>query len=141
MSTKTKTKSAAHPRVLIVDDDESMRLLLAKFLTTALKVEATLAGTGEEALRLADRHVYDAILLDLLMPGTSGFKVLRALRAGSHNVATPVIIVSVLSETFTKEHCIAAGATAYIAKPVNRSALVAMVKAQLAGEPLPKPGK
>lgn len=131
MSTKAKAKGPSGGRVLIVDDDESMRLLLAKILSTALKVEATLAGTGEEALRLARRQRYDVILLDLLIPGTSGFKVLRSLRAGSRNVATPVIIVSVLSESFTKEHCLAAGATAYIAKPVDRDVLVAAVKAQL----------
>jgi DNA-binding response OmpR family regulator len=132
MSTKARTGTAARPRVLIVDDDESMRLLLAKILSSGLKVEATLAGTGEEALRLARKQRYDVILLDLLIPGTSGFKVLRSLRAGSRNVETPVIIVSVLSESFTKEHCLAAGATAYIAKPVDRDVLVAAVKAQLA---------
>jgi DNA-binding response OmpR family regulator len=131
MSPGAKPASTARPRVLIVDDDESMRLLLAKILSKALKVEATLAGTGEEALRLARRQRYDVILLDLLIPGTSGFKVLRSLRAGSRNVATPVIIVSVLSESFTKEHCLAAGATAYIAKPVDRDVLVAAVRAQL----------
>lgn len=130
MSTKAKAKTA-HARVLIVDDDESMRLLLARILSTALKVEATLAGTGEEALRLAGKQRYDLILLDLLMPGTSGFKVLRSLRSGSRNVGTPVIIVSVLSESFTKEHCLAAGATGYIAKPVARGVLVAAVRAQL----------
>jgi DNA-binding response OmpR family regulator len=139
MSTRTRAKARA--RVLIVDDDESMRLLLAKILSSALKVEATLAGTGEEALRLARKQRYDVILLDLLIPGTSGFKVLRTLRAGSRNVGTPVIIVSVLSETFTKEHCIAAGATAYIAKPVDRDVLVAAVKAQLEEGDPPAAGK
>ena len=141
MSPKAKATAPAGARVLIVDDDESMRLLLAKYLTSALNVEATLAGTGEEALRLADKHLYDAILLDLLIPGTSGFKVLRSLRAGSRNAKTPVIIVSVLSETFTKEHCLSAGANAYIAKPVNRNSLVATVKAQLAAGPAPRPEK
>ena len=94
---------ATRHRVLIVDDEESMRLLLARFLANMLKVEVTLAGTCEQALRLAGNYAYDAILLDLLMPGIGGYGVLREIRAASPNVATPVIIVSVLGDQATKD--------------------------------------
>ena len=130
-------KTVRH-RVLIVDDEESMRLLLARILSTVLKVEVTLAGTCEQALRLAGNYAYDAILLDLLMPGIGGYEVLKEIRRASPNVATPVIIVSVLAEQATKDRCAAAGATAYLVKPVERNALVAMVKAQIAGRKKPK---
>ena len=108
-------------RVLIVDDEESMRLLLARILTKELKIDAQLAGTCEQAVRLAGNYAYDAILLDLLMPGIGGLGVLREVRAASPNSATPVIIVSVVSDPATVASCISAGANAYHVKPVRRA--------------------
>jgi len=131
------TKATRH-RVLIVDDEESMRLLLARILVNGLKVEVTLAGTCEQALRLAGNYAYDSILLDLLMPGIGGFEVLREIRRASPNIATPVVIVSVLSDQATKDRCMRAGANAYLVKPVERNALVATVRAQMASRSTPK---
>ena len=130
--------TAARPRILIVDDEESMRLLLAKILAIGLKAEVSLAGTCEQALHQATSHAYDAILLDLLMPGIGGVEVLKEVRRASLNTATPVIIVSVLADRETHDRCMAAGATAYHVKPVQRNALVATVKSQIAGRGKPK---
>jgi DNA-binding response OmpR family regulator len=127
-------------RVLIVDDEESMRLLLARMLTAALDVEVTLAGTCEQALRLAGDYAYDAILLDLRMPGIGGEGVLREVRAGSPNRDTPVIIVSVLSDPAIRQRCWNLGASAYLVKPVERNSLAATVKAQIDGRMRPKLG-
>jgi CheY-like chemotaxis protein len=119
-------------RVLIVDDEESTRLLLARLLSTELKVDAQLAGTCEQALRFAGYETYDAILLDLLMPGIGGIEVLKKIRAGSPNARTPVVVVSIVSDPAIIDQCTAAGANAYHVKPVRRTELVATVKAQLA---------
>ena len=127
-------------RVLIVDDEEATRLLLARILTKDLKVEVTLAGTCEQALRLAGNFAYDAILLDLSMPGIGGLEVLRAIRAASPNMATPVVIVSMLADELTKQRCLAAGCNDYLEKPVERRALVAAVKAQIAARVKPPEG-
>ena len=124
--------------MLIVDDEESTRLLLARLLSKELKVEAQLAGTCEQALRLAGNYAYDAILLDLLMPGIGGLGVLAAIRAASPNAATPVIIVSVVTDQATVDRCLAAGASAYHVKPIRRAELLATVRAQLAGRSQPK---
>ena len=129
--------TAPRHRLLIVDDEEAIRLLLARLLTSDLEVEVTLAGTCEQALRLAGSYAYDTILLDLLMPGIGGLGVLSALRGGSPNAATPIIIVSVLSEPDTVARCIAAGANAYLVKPVERNSLIATVKQQIASRCLP----
>ena len=131
MPAKPKSAEPRH-RLLIVDDDESTRLLLARLLTKDMKVEAQLAGTCEQALRLAKKFAYDAILLDLQMPGIGGFGVLKEIRAGSANMATPVMIVSVLDDMETNDRCIAAGANGYLVKPVERRALAYAVKALLA---------
>jgi len=121
-----------------VDDEESTRLLLAHMLTEDLEVEAQLAGTCEQALKLAGNYAYDAILLDLLMPGVGGLGVLAAIRAASPNANTPVIVVSVVTDDETVKRCMEAGASAYHVKPVRRAELVSIVKAQLAGRGKPK---
>jgi DNA-binding response OmpR family regulator len=100
-----------------------------------------LAGTCEQALRLAGNYAYDAILLDLMMPGIGGVEVLKQLRAASPNMATPVVIVSVLSDKTTMDLCMALGANAYLVKPVERHTLVGTVKAQIAARKKPKPLK
>jgi DNA-binding response OmpR family regulator len=134
-----KTASLRH-RMLIVDDEESTRLLIARFLVKGMKIEAQLAGTCEQALRLARNYAYDAILLDLQMPGIGGFEVLNEIRAGSANMATPIMIVSVFDDMETNDRCIAAGADGFLVKPVERRALVYAVKALLAARGKRKPG-
>jgi len=132
------TEAAPRHRVLIVDDEESTRLLIARMLSQELEVDAMLAGTCEQALRLAGNFAYDAILLDVLMPGIGGVGVLAEIRASSPNAATPVIMVSVVSDSETIKRCLAAGANAYHVKPVRREELVAAVKAQLASRRKPQ---
>jgi two-component system copper resistance phosphate regulon response regulator CusR len=119
-------------RVLVIDDEESTRLLLARMLSQDLNAEVQLAGTCEQALRYASNYVYDAILLDLLMPGIGGFGVLYELRHNSPNAATPVILVTQVAEKDTLDRCLAAGANAYHLKPIERGELLAIMRDQLA---------
>jgi two-component system response regulator ResD len=126
-------------RVLIVDDQEPMRMLLAHYVSEDLHAQITLAGTCEEAVRLADEKTYDVILLDLLMPGIGGFEVLKSIRAfNSVNRSTPVIVVSILVTSLAGEgglaydHAVELGADAFVQKPVARSALIAAMKAAMA---------
>ena len=120
------------PRILIVDDEESTRLLLARLLSQELRADAQLAGTCEQALRLAATGTYDAILLDLMMPGIGGLAVLKGIRAASANTVTPIIIVSILGDAAMIDQCMRAGATAYHVKPVRRVELITTLRAQLA---------
>jgi DNA-binding response OmpR family regulator len=130
--------AAPRHRLLIVDDEESTRLLIARLLAAGTKCEAQLAGTCEQALRLAGNYAYDAILLDLLMPGIGGYEVLREIRRASANTATPILVVSVLSDQETKDRCKAAGADGFLVKPVERRSLLDAVKALLAARGKPK---
>lgn len=127
-----RKRPAPRHRLLIVDDEESMRLLLARLATKGLKAEVQLAGTCEQALRLARNYAYDAILLDLMMPGIGGFEVLKEIRASSANMSTPILIVSALEDMQTNDRCIAAGAGGFLVKPVEQKALVMAVKSLLA---------
>ncbi|MDH4172359.1 MAG: response regulator [Betaproteobacteria bacterium] len=133
-----KKQPAPRHRLLIVDDEESVRLLMARYATKALKAEVQLAGTCEQALMLAHNYAYDAILLDLMMPGIGGYEVLKEIRAGSANTATPILIISALEDMTTNDRCLAAGASGFLVKPVDQRALEIAVTSLLAGRGKPK---
>ena len=132
------TEPAVRHRVLVIDDEESTRLLIARSLSQDLELEPMLAGTCEQALRLAGNYAFDAILLDVLMPGVGGLGVLTEIRSSSPNASTPVIMVSVVSDRETVDRCLAAGANAYHVKPVRRPELIETVKAQIAARRKPR---
>jgi DNA-binding response OmpR family regulator len=124
--------AAPRHRLLIVDDEESTRLLIARLLSRGMKIEPQLAGTTEQALRLARNYAYDAILLDLLMPGMGGLELLRQIRRSSANMATPVLIVSVLADRESMQRCRDAGADGQVTKPFTERTLTAAVRRLLA---------
>ena len=124
-------------RVLVVDDEPMVRDTLGQVLSDEGYV-VDLAVDGESALVCIHAMRPDAILLDLMMPGIGGLAVLKEIRAASPNAATPVIVVSTVSDPAMIEQCISAGASAYHTKPVRRAELIATVKAQLAARGKPK---
>jgi len=126
MATATKRRN-----VLIVDDHEPTRLLIGRIVTQELGARVTLAGTCEEALRLAEHTAYDVILLDLLMPGIGGYEVLRLMRERGANRATPILVVSVMSNHESRERCRLLGATSFLAKPVDRELVTTMLRSLL----------
>jgi CheY-like chemotaxis protein len=126
MATASKRRN-----VLIVDDHEPTRLLIGRIVTQELGARVTLAGTCEEALRLAEHTAYDVILLDLLIPGIGGYDVLRLMRERGANRATPILVVSVMSNHESRERCRLLGATAFLAKPVDRELVTTMLRSLL----------
>jgi two-component system phosphate regulon response regulator PhoB len=121
--------------VLVVDDHEPTRALVARILEQELGVQIVLAGTCEEAVRVAEQRRFDVVVLDLLMPGMGGIEVLRHIRTQSANQQTPVVILSVLDDKESVDRCMALKAHAFVAKPVNRRILAGIVKAQLPSGP------
>lgn len=114
-------------RVLIVDDEESISLLLRRILESNPALEVTLANGGEQALKLTAERTYELILLDLLMPGIGGIEVLTRIRSASANKKTPVIIVSVMADAPTKIACESLRVSDYLVKPIDREAVLAAV--------------
>lgn len=126
------TDATARKTILVVDDNEPTRALIARILSQELDVDVELAGSGAQAERMAEERRYDVVLLDLLMPGTSGFDVLQWLRAQSRlNRATPVIVVSVLGDEQSVQRCKALGATFHVVKPIMRESLARVVAEHL----------
>jgi len=130
--------------VLIVDDHEPTRLLIGRIVTQEAGARVMLAATCEDALRLAQETKYEVILLDLLMPGLGGYEVLRRIRAGGANRATPILVISVMSDSDSIERCRLLGATAFVAKPIDREVVTTMLRSLLGprqpGLPERRPG-
>ena len=109
--------------VLVVDDDETVRELMQRFLgREGFRVVAT--GRGEEALRLAREIAPDAITLDVMMPGMDGWAVLAALKADAATADIPVVMVTIVDD---KNLGYALGAADYLTKPIDRDRLVAVL--------------
>jgi phosphoserine phosphatase RsbU/P len=117
-------------RILVVDDNASNRDLLSRRLQrqghTVLRAE-----DGARALALLEQEVLDLVLLDLMMPGISGYDVLALLKGDPRFRDIPVIMISALSELDAIVRCIEAGADDYLAKPFDPTLLRARVGASL----------
>jgi adenylate cyclase len=116
--------------VLIADDDEANRDLLARLLRRD-RYELVVAANGQEVLHLIDVRPIDLILLDLVMPGMSGFEVLRAAKANLQLKDIPIIMISGVDETEKVVACIETGADDYVLKPFNATLLRTRVRALL----------
>ena len=113
-------------RVLYVEDEQ--------FLAEAVKhnlnkedIECDLAFDGEDGLNMALDKIYDIVILDVMLPKLSGIDILRRMR--ERKIATPVIMLSALSEVEDKVHGLESGADDYLAKPFKTAELVARIKA------------
>lgn len=114
------------PTVLIVDDRSDSRFLIRHSLKTE-KYEVMEASGGEEALRILESVHPDVILLDVCMPGMSGYEVCRVLKSRPATCKIPLILVSALSDRAALAQGFAAGAVDYLAKPVRPEELCARV--------------
>jgi adenylate cyclase len=117
-------------RILVVDDNESNRNLLSRRLER--QGHTVLQGEdGASALALVQQEAFDLVLLDLMMPGISGYDVLARLKRDARHRDIPVIMISALSELDSIVRCIEAGADDYITKPFDPTLLRARVGASL----------
>ena len=115
------------PLILIAEDNPEIRALLRLYLEgEGLRVLE--AEDGDEALAKARAQSPDLAILDVMMPGLSGYEVTRALRRFSE---MPILILSAKSEDNDKILGLNLGADDYVAKPFNPVEVVARVKAQL----------
>ena len=107
------------PLVLVADDEPSMLELVARHLRTmnAPKLEVIQASDGEEAWRLAREHLPDLVVLDVMMPGMSGWEVCRKIREDVALAHTGVVMLTGIGENLNQMTSPLYGADAYIDKP------------------------
>lgn len=104
--------------LLVVDDDAANRDMLARRLAR-MGHTVTVAASGAEALQYLRAGKYDAVLLDLVMPGLDGYQVLTRIKSDRALTETRVIILNALDQEHGVARCIEAGADDFIAKPFN----------------------
>jgi DNA-binding response OmpR family regulator len=107
------------PLVLVADDEPSMLELVARHLRTMTepKLEVIQASDGEEAWRLAREHLPDLVVLDVMMPGMSGWEVCRKIREDVALAHTGVVMLTGIGENLNQMTSPLYGADAYIDKP------------------------
>jgi putative two-component system response regulator len=119
----------AERRILVVDDVEQNLLLLGG-LVRSLGYEVETARDGLEALAKLALGV-DLVLLDVMMPGLDGYEVARRVRADPRTQDLPIILVTVLDSREDRVKAIQAGASDFIAKPVDKTELLVRISSQL----------
>ncbi len=115
-----------HGIVLIVDDERSIRVSLRTILSN-IGFEIIEAARGEEALSLVRTAQFDAVLLDINMPGIGGVEVCRQMRKESARL--PIVMLTVQGSEDRKVEALDAGADDYITKPFQLRELIARLKA------------
>lgn len=113
--------------VLFVEDDERLASLTAEYLESHGLI-VTRSGDGMAGLELALTHQFDAVLLDLMLPGMSGLEVCRRLRAQSD---VPILVLTARGEVVDRVLGLELGADDYLAKPFSPRELVARILAVL----------
>jgi two-component system, OmpR family, response regulator len=115
-------------RLLVVDDEPSIRELLSASLKFA-GFEVYTAEDGAEALRLAEQHKPDLVVLDVMLPDMDGFSVTRRLRERGREM--PVVFLTARDETSDKVQGLTVGGDDYVTKPFSLEEIVARIRAVL----------
>ncbi|WCF09963.1 response regulator transcription factor [Paenibacillus thiaminolyticus] len=129
-------------RILIVEDDSAIGKMVRTVLGKEGFTDVVCAASGEEAVRYCASHPVHLIVLDVMLPGKSGFELAPFLREATD---APIIFVTARTTDLDKLTGFALGGDDYMTKPFNPLELAARVKAQLkrylasAGKPAPEP--
>jgi HAMP domain-containing protein/signal transduction histidine kinase/CheY-like chemotaxis protein len=118
-------------KVLIVDDDVRNIFALTTFLERS-EMQVLYAESGRDGItRLLENSDIDAVLMDVMMPEMDGYQTMRAIRANPRFRQLPIIAVTAKAMKGDREKCIEAGASDYIAKPVDMDQLLSLLRVWL----------
>ncbi|MFT7460267.1 MAG: diguanylate cyclase (GGDEF)-like protein/PAS domain S-box-containing protein [Planctomycetota bacterium] len=129
-SYKALHRSFKGARILVVDDEVTIRMILRQFLEN-FDFTVTDANSGMEAIRLLDNGQFDLILLDVLMPDMSGLDVLKTVRQKYSISKLPIIMVTVNEESADMVKALSLGANDYVVKPIAFNVLRARIDTHL----------
>jgi two-component system, OmpR family, alkaline phosphatase synthesis response regulator PhoP len=132
MTTKSVDRES---KILIVDDNRQNLELLQVYLEGLDGVSIDAAEDGIEAMSKIAENRPDLLLLDIMMPRMSGFEVCKQLKTNPKTRDILIVMVTALNETGDIERATECGADDYLSKPIDRKALVNLVRALLNGRP------
>jgi FixJ family two-component response regulator len=116
--------------VAVVDDEEAIRKSLRRLLA-ASELDTVTFASGQEFLDSLSERRPDCLVLDVQMPGMTGFDVQLAMRTSS--VRVPIVIITAHDEPEIRARCLAAGASAYLCKPVSDETLLDTIARAIEG--------
>jgi CheY-like chemotaxis protein len=122
-------------KVLVADDEPDIRRIARLSLNRLGGMDVVEAGSGAEAVLVAEREHPDAILLDVVMAGMDGPETLAALRSNPATEGIPVLFLTAKSARAEVDRLLALGATAVLPKPFNPVRLPSQVREALAAAP------
>ena len=115
--------STKKPFILVVDDDP-MTQSIVRVALSAANIDCQQVPTGFDALNVVEEQRFDAILLDILMPGIDGFTTCERLRSQPQLALTPIIMMTGLEDVASVRKAFDSGATDFVTKPINLELLV-----------------
>lgn len=124
-----------HPRILVVDDEPDI-LELVRYNLVKDQYEAVCVDTGEEALEMIRKEPPALIVLDLMLPGMSGFEVCRVLKQEPRTATIPIVMLTARGEEADVVAGLELGADDYLTKPFSPRILLARIRAVLRRPPL-----
>ena len=124
------TKDNLLPTILIVDDNTDNRQLLSD-IAESMQLTPVQAASGGEALRIAQDQLPDLIILDVNMPGMSGFEVVALLKSNERTAKIPVIMLTAMTDVDHRVQGLQLGADDYVAKPFNPRELMERMRTRL----------
>lgn len=127
---KPSTEASSPTRLLLVDDTPANLKILARLLEKR-GYATELAEDGHQAVEQFRSRDYDAILMDLQMPGLDGFGATTAIRAMTDRRQVPIIALTAHVVDGTRERCLEVGMSDYLAKPIDVALLTATIEAQI----------
>jgi len=120
-------------RILIVDDDEMVRMALVELL----KPEGYLldeAGSGKEALAKIDNEKYDLMMFDIIMPEIDGIELCKRVRAMEEYKEIPIVFLTAKSREQDKVKGLEAGANLFLPKPISPEKLLSIISETIGGK-------
>ena len=118
-------------RILMIDDEKEFCMVVKQNLETKGDYTVEIATDGRSGISAAMRHKPDLILLDIIMPGMSGFDVLRELKNKQETTSIPVVMLTAVGSEEAKEKALGMYDEEYIVKPVLLPDLDAKIRSVL----------
>jgi DNA-binding response OmpR family regulator len=125
-SVSKRRKERITMKILIVEDEIKLTQAL-EFLFKKQKIDVEIANDGEEGLMLAEKDIYDVLVLDIMLPGIDGLEILKRIR--EKGIKTPVIMLTAKDTVDDRVLGLETGADDYLVKPFATKELIARVKA------------